>query len=150
MNKTISICTLIATVVVVITCAIGAPGILSDQNSFLKRFVGVDLLNVLGVILAITVAASGQLHLEFNKIEERFKERGLTKTRQSVRSDTFLLIWLFLAAICVVVVKPLVGASTLWAESLFNGAALLILIWNVLLLVSFTRVTFAIPPHLDS
>ena len=148
MNKTASICVLTVFAGVVLVAAIAAPNVLSDDNGFLRSFVGAEFLSILGVILAITLASSGQLHLAFNQIEERLKQEGLAKTRAAVRTDTYALIVLFLLAIAVVVVKSLL-AFTLWAQTLFNGAALLILVWNVLLLISLTRTIFAIPPMID-
>jgi hypothetical protein len=147
MNKTICFVLLIVAAALVLACAICAPGVLSDQNTFFVTFIGPDLLEILGVILAITLASSAQLHLEFNKIEERFKMRGLTKTRASVRQDTYALIFLFVIGIAIVVCKPLLAAAD-WSQTIFNGLALLVLLANVLLLVSLTRTTFSISPHI--
>jgi uncharacterized membrane protein len=107
---------------------------------------GPELLEVLGVILAITLASSAQLHLEFNKIEERFKMRGLSKTRASVRQDTYGLIILFTVGIAVVTFKPLLAGAA-WSQTIFNGLEILLLLANVLLLVSLTRTTFSISAH---
>jgi uncharacterized membrane protein len=85
--------------------------------------------------------------LEFNKIEERYKSRGLTKTRASVRQDTFALIILFVIGLALVVFKSLLGTQA-WSQTIFNGFSLLVVVANVLLLVDLTRTTFAIPPHI--
>ncbi len=148
MSKTIYFVLLIVVAALVLACAICAPDVLGDSNSFLKDFIGPEFLGILGVILAITLASSAQLHLEFNKIEERYKTRGLTKTRASVRQDTFALIYLFVIGIAIVVFKPLVATAG-WSQTLLNGFALWVLLANVLLLVSLTRTTFAISPHID-
>ena len=145
MSKTVSFVILIVLVGLVLACAVSAPEILSDKNSFMKNFVGPEFLGVLGVILAITLASSAQLHLEFNKIEERFKAHGLTKTRASVRQDTYALIVLFAFGIALAVFKSLL-ASEAWAQTIFNGFAIIVVVANVLLLLDLTRTTFAIPP----
>lgn len=55
------------------------PAWLSDRNDFLRDLSSRDILPVLGVILVITLASAAQLHLEFNKIEERAKKRNAQK-----------------------------------------------------------------------
>jgi hypothetical protein len=149
MSKTVAIVLIIVLAGLVLACAICAPNVLSDKNTFLVAFVGPEFLGVLGVILAITLASSAQLHLEFNKIEEHYKSRGgLSKTRKSVRDDTYALIVLFLIGIALVVFKSLI-ANSAWSQTIINGAVILVLVANVLLLVSLTRTTFKIPPHID-
>jgi hypothetical protein len=148
MKQATYICILVVFAGVVLVSTIAAPTILSDGNKFLLEFVGPEFLGILGVILAITLASSGQLHLAFNQIEERFKTHGLTRTRASVRSDTYALIALFLVAVVVVIAKSALADSA-WSQSLFNGTALLILLWNTLLLLSLTRTVFKIPAVFD-
>lgn len=145
MKQTTYICILVVTAGVILVCIIVSPTLLSDANSFLKEFVGSNFLELLGVILAITLASSAQLHLAFNQIEERFNKRGMTASRASVRSDTYALIILFLLGVVVVFTKAAV-ATAKWSQALFNGAALYILLWTVLLLISLTRTVFALPP----
>lgn len=124
------------------------PDILSDHNAFLLGFVNHELLAVLGVILAITLASTAQLHLTFNQIEESYRNKGgLSRSRRRVHSAAYCLISLFLVAVLIVVVKPLLGITD-WSQALFNGAALLILIWNILILISITQTTFWIEPHI--
>ena len=148
MNKTISVCALVVFAGVIAAVCAGTPDLLADSNPFLKDFVGSQFLGILGVILAITLASSAQLHLAFNQIEEKFRAEGLTKTRASVRGDTYALIFLFLIAIVLVVAKAALAVAP-WSQSAFNGAALLVLLWNALLLASLTRTVFKIPPIFD-
>lgn len=143
MSKSISYCILIVAAGVVIALAAAAPSVLSDQNTFLKDFAGKGLLDVLGVILAITLASAGNLHLSLNQIEERHNRHGFERTRRSIRMAASFLIGLFLIAVMLMVTKAQLGQSP-WSQSLFNGFALIILLWNVLLLVSLTQVAFAI------
>jgi hypothetical protein len=147
MKASVYICILVVFGGVVIVSTIATPALLSDTNIFLASFIGSEFLGVLGVILAITLASSAQLHLAFNQIEEHYKASGgLAPTRASVRSDTYALIVLFLIAVVLVIAKAALATALPWAQSLFNGAALLVLLWNVLLLLSLTRTVFAIPP----
>jgi hypothetical protein len=147
MSKSVAYCTLIVTFALVIALSACAPSVLSDSNTFLKSFADEGLLDVLGVILAITVASAGQLHLTLNQAEERHGKIIFTRTRSGVRTATYMLIALFLVAVLLVVTKPMLSAAP-WAQSLFNGSALFIVVWNVLLLLSLTQGIFGIKADL--
>ncbi len=147
MTRTIAICALICAATLVVVIAACRPEWLSDTNDFLHNFVNHELLGLLGIIMTITLASAASLHLEFNKIEERFKQRGLKKTRHGVTQDAFCLIGLFFISVLIVVIKPIVGHGEV-AEAVFNGAALVILLWNILILVEITQLAFAIQPDI--
>jgi hypothetical protein len=97
MTKTVSYCILIVLSGVIAAISSSSPSVLSDKNEFLSRFVGSDLLNTLGVILAITLASAAQLHLAFNAIEERAEKTVFKKSRDGLRQAASWLIGLFLA-----------------------------------------------------
>lgn len=147
MTRNIAISSLIAALAVVLVCAIYNPSYLSDQNTFMHHFVNHELLALLGIIMTITLASAASLHLEFNKIEERYQRRGLTKTRRGVVQGAYALIALFLLAVALVVFKPLFPHSES-AEALINGVAVIVLIFNVLILLEMTQLAFAIQPHI--
>jgi hypothetical protein len=149
MSKTVPYCILIAMVTVIIALSAATPTVLADSNTFLQKFVDEGLLDVLGVILAITVASAGQLHLSLNQAEERHGKIIFTRTRNGVRQATYMLIALFIAAVVLVVIKPMLAAAP-WAQSLFNGFALFIVLWNVLLLLSLTQGIFGIKADIHS
>jgi len=130
-----------------IAVAAARPDWISDQNSFLKGFIGQEILNLLGVILAITLASIANIHLEFNKIEERYKKRGLTKSRANLRLSSSFLIGLFVAALVLVTAKPLVINGPV-SEGLVNMACMLVLIWHILILLDLTKLVFYIEPDL--
>lgn len=148
MTRSISYCALIAALTVAIVCTIVRPDLLADKNEFLHHFVNQELLALLGIIMTITLASAANLHLEFNKIEERYKHRGLTKTRQHVRQGAYCLIWLFCISSMLVVLKPILAETPAW-QSAFNGIALVILLWTVLILIELTQLAFAIQPHIE-
>lgn len=147
MTKNISICALLCAITAVVIIAACAPQWLSDRNGFLKHFVNHELLALLGIIMTITLASAANLHLVFNGIEERFKKPGgLTKTRQGVTQGAYCLIGLFVLSVFTVLAKPaVVGNQVL--EAAFNGAAMIFLLWNVLILVEITQLAFAIEPN---
>jgi hypothetical protein len=147
MSKSVAYCTLIVTFALIVALSACAPNVLSDSNAFLKSFADEGLLDVLGVILAITVASAGQLHLTLNQAEERRGKIIFNRTRSGVKSATYMLIALFIGAIVLVVAKPALSAAP-WAQSLFNGMALFIVVWNALLLLALTQGIFGIKTDL--
>jgi len=122
------------------------PWVLGDNNTFLKNFVNQELLNVLGVFVAITLASTANLHLEFNNIEYAVHKTFLTGTRAAVKKSAFSMIVLFALAVVVVVVKPLFNTSSEITMSFMNGLALLIILFNILVLTDLTKLVFKIEP----
>jgi hypothetical protein len=55
---------------------------------------------------------------------------------------------LFLFAVVIVVLKPLLPHSEA-AEAVVNGLALIILLFNVLILPDLTQLAFSIKPEID-
>jgi hypothetical protein len=145
MNRTIAYCSLLVVGAFLATVSACRPVLMSDDNEFLKELVGANLLLVSGVILTITLASAGQIHLSLNEIESRHGEAFLHKTRAGVHSSAYCLIALFLAAVVTVTCKHYFDVPP-W-EAFFNSAALFILFWMVLIMTSLTRLIFAIKPH---
>jgi hypothetical protein len=144
-NKIIAICIYIVAFGVYIVLSISDPWVLGDKNEFLKNFVNHELLNVLGVIMAITLASAANLHLEFNKIEDVAQKTILTRARAAVRKSAFSMIVLFTFAVVIVTVKPLLPPSDVMM-SFANGATLLIVLFNILVLTDLTKLVFTIEP----
>lgn len=146
MTRTIAYCTLLVSLGVVLSVSAAAPYALSDANTFLKGFVTHEFLGVLFVLVSITLASISQLHLTFNRMEREAGRRFLIRTRRGVHQAAYFLIALLVAGIVIVVAKPMVALAP-WSEALLNGFALIILLWNILLLVSITQAVFAIGPE---
>lgn len=144
MSKSVSYCILIVLAGLLAGISASSPQILSDNNNFMKNFVNHEFLNLVGLIMAITLAAAGQVHLALNSIEEKHnKENIFIKTRQNIKSASYALILLFVFSIFIVVVKPIIGTEE-WSQSVFNGLSLIVLVWNSLILISITSLTFSI------
>jgi hypothetical protein len=148
MTKSISWCILISVAAVLTMCAVAKPDLLSDKKGFLHHFVNHELLAVLGIIMTITLASAASLHLEFNKIEEQHNKRGLVETRRGVKQGAYFLIILFVVSVVLVVVKPLAQGHEMM-EAILNGAAIYILLWNVLVLLELTQLAFSIQPNFE-
>jgi len=143
MTSSVAYCLLISAATAVVVLSATSPSILGDSNEFLKGFVNHELLNILGVIIAITIASTAQIHLNFNQLEEKYQKRGFQRARAGVQRAAYVLVWLFVLGVLVVVSKPLMAREE-WVQSIFNGSALIILLWNLLILVSLTQGVFAI------
>jgi hypothetical protein len=143
-SKAITWPTLIGLLVVLLVISIDSPHILSDSgNAFLKGFVNQELLALLGVIVAITLTTTGNLHFELNKLQD-LTGHPFTKTRQSVRWSAYSLILLFIGGAALVIVKPLVGAGDT-ATAVCNSLAIVIILFNALVLTDLTVTTFKLP-----
>ena len=95
--------------------------------------------------MAITLASTANLHLELNRIENAAKKAILTRTRAAVSCSAFSMIAGFVLAVVVVVIKPHLPQSQI-AMSFVNGAALLIILFNILVLIDLTQLAFSIKP----
>lgn len=147
MNRALSYTILFVSAVGLTVISVVKPSYLSDQNGFLKNFVNENILNVLGVILAITLASVANIHLAFNRIEERFTRPGaLIKSRANLKKSAYWLIGIFVAGCIIITVKPLAAVTDV-GEAMFNSAALLMLIWHVLILISLMELVFQIGPE---
>ena len=127
-----------------------APGILSDENQFLRGFVNHEYVNILGVIVAITTASASSIHLELRRLEAEYKfPNGFEKTRKEVRRAAITLVMLFCAGFLLALLKPYFSGD-LCGQIVFNAVAIFIFFWNILILLALLRLAFKVGPiHLD-
>lgn len=130
------------------TVIISVPDWISDSNSFLKSFVGEQLLSALGVILAINLASLAQLHLSLNKMEERRGTKFLEGARAEIRSSARWMIGLFVAALVIAILKPLIGTAPR-ALAAANGAAMFILGFYILVMADIVDAIFDLEPDIE-
>lgn len=148
MNRCTGYTILFVTMVALIIISIVEPKYLSDKNEFLKNFVNHEFLNILGVILAITLASVANIHLAFNRIEEKYRKKGaLVKSRGNLKKATYWLIALFIVGGIVVIIKPVATSSDV-SVAIFNSISLVILLWHVLILIVLTELVFCIEPEI--
>lgn len=143
----VRILTILALIILIIGIGVISwcdPFWLSDKNAFLKEFMNHELLAVLGVIVTITLASAANLHLEFNRLEDAFGE-SFPEARSATKNYAYLLIALFVIALALVVLKPIV-AHGLHLQAAFNGAGIVIIALNVLALLDLTIAVFEISP----
>lgn len=132
---------------ILISLVICRPTWIGDENGFMKEFVNHEFLNVLGVILAITLASLAQAHLSLNKIEERHGKAVLDRTRSEVKEAASYLIWLFIAGFAVVFAKPLPEGALV--GPIFNAASIFILGFYLMVLYDVTIAVFSIRADVD-
>jgi len=147
MSKTVGYCLLATMGAFLLALTLLRPSLLSDENCFLKDFVNQNILGVLGVILTITLASTAQIHLALNEVESKRGRPFLHKTRAGVRSAAYWLIWQFLMAVVVVLLKPYFHSPE--GQSFFNCTALFILFWMILIMASLTHFVFALKPNFE-
>jgi len=129
---------------VLLTVSACAPYLLSDRgNAFLAGFVNQELLSLLGVVVTITLASAGNLHLELNKMQDRTK-LPFTRTRSAVKLSAYSLIAIFAVAGTLVVVKPMLGPD-MRATAACNAIAIVLIVFSLFVLIDLTRTIFAIP-----
>ena len=146
MNRTIAVCTLIAWVALWVALTAAAPWTISDKNAFLAGFVNQEFLSFMGVVVTITLASAANLYIELNKLEEKVSGPVFRQTKQHVRDSAYALIGTLVAALVIVVLKPLVNCGAT-AQALCNGAALTIIIVSVMILIDLTQAAFALDPY---
>ncbi|MFC3785083.1 hypothetical protein GGR90_003574 [Sphingopyxis italica] len=130
-------CGLIGLATLVIALTVVHPHVLA-ANEFLHAFVSHEMLALLIVILTITLASIGNIHLTLSRIVRRFKshadgELAAAPARQELDSNAWSLFWAFVACVVVLLIKG--GFPTdVYIVSLMNGFALIILAFNMAVL----------------
>lgn len=66
------------------------PALLS-QNQFLVDFINHNFVSVLTVIVTVTLVSITQVHLEYTRIERRFRAKVFDIPRRSLNVGTFIL-----------------------------------------------------------
>lgn len=122
------------------------PDILSDDNVFLKEFISINLLNLLGLIFTITTGFAASMHLELRKMENQYKSPGAFRnTMGEIKRGSFALIFLFAFSIVLVVVKPM-SEGYITIQSLMNSVGLIVMLLYVLVLIALMDLSFKIGP----
>jgi len=143
-NRTIAWTALLGLLTVLLTVSACAPYRLSDEgNAFLAGFVNQELLSLLGVIVTITLASAGNLHLELNKLQDR-TAKPFERTRRAIKLSTYSLILIFALAGALVVVKPMF-ADDVHATAACNSIAIVLVVFSLFVMADLTRTVLAIP-----
>lgn len=137
---------MIAAATIVCALTIAAPSVLA-ANTFLNGFVTHEILALLAVVLTITLASVANVHLTITRIirskfaDENKGRLAAAPARSEINSNAWALFWAFLVCVAVLVLK---GAypTEVYLVSLMNGLALLVLLFNLLVLHDIYQTVF--------
>lgn len=130
---------------VLIMISILRPEIL-NQNGLLKEFVTRDVLNIMGVIMAIAIPSVTTIHIWFNELEERHNRRVFGAARREINQDAYLLIILFFMQFVLFITRYYFEFSDI-AVALFNSGAVLIFIASIITLIDVLNVVRSLTPN---
>lgn len=144
MNKYFTVSVIVA-IGLVIAFTVCAPELLAT-NKILIGFVNEEILNILAVMATVTIASAANIHLAFNRLEERAKKTGVfDKARKEINESALVLVWLFIATVVFLIVKAF--SDELRWTSFWNGACMIVLLVNVFVLIDITSAVFRITPY---
>ena len=120
------------------------PGIFSDKkNTFLRDFLDVDLLAVLGFVASVSIASASSIMIHLNQLSD-VTEVEFVRTRRSLRNSALTMVIAFVIALGVVVGKPVLPQNSVYTTSA-NFLALLTLLVSTSVLWDLTMTVFKIP-----
>lgn len=143
MNPIISKVILVVSVGVSVCLVAYRPEWVGDQNEFLREFINHEFLNILGLILAITLASLSQLHLSLGKLVGSLGQEGLSEIRSEIRSSAVWLILGFILGLVAVALKPLIVFGEAGGATV-NAFCMFILLFYILILTDITLSVFDI------
>jgi hypothetical protein len=139
----IAVFVLIAAVVIVVTATIVDPAMIDDRNPFLATFVPNELLNVLGVVLAIFLPSAAGLYLKLSELGRGDESNPFSSTKTQIWSSVIIIILLFISTVVILIIKGLGPGEGRWG-AFFNGLALVLLLAHILVLFDITRAVFVV------
>jgi hypothetical protein len=131
---------LIGSLIAVVAITHFEPSWLGDENEFMRQFVDEQMLNILGVIIAIFLPSAATLYLRLAEIQ---RDRGvdLAKYRAAIRWNCGIVVGLFAATVVLLIFKGSVS-DVKELTSAANGLTLVVLLANLLVLVDLTIAMF--------
>ena len=76
-----------------------------SENAFLDQFVNHEFINLMAVIVTVSLVSVVQLHMEYTRIERKFKQRAFEKSRRTVNANGVILIALFVFSFIISFIK---------------------------------------------
>jgi hypothetical protein len=140
--RVLPIITLIVFAALFVGLAVCSPSTLA-QNKFLDEFVNHEYINVLAVIVTVSLVSVTQIHLEYSRIERRFKTRVFQDARRTVNLGALLLTSMLVLAFVISFVRAEVSEDLLML-SIVHGAALLTVLTSVFIMYDLVRVVYVL------
>ena len=134
----------IALTAVFICFAISAPDVL-PSNDFLEKFLGPDILNIMAVIMTIAIASIATIHIWFNELENKHGKKVFGHARNEINQDASSLIGFFILETVVLFLRSFFQNCNVFL-TLFDGAALMLLLFSVFCLMDIMEVIKSLTP----
>lgn len=119
------------------TISIVRPEFLSG-NDFLKEFVNHEYINVLSVMVTVSLVSIVQIHLEYMRIERRYKGKFFAIARRGVTLSGLILVAMLLFAFPLSFAKAHM-AEDATATSIIYTLALLTIAESILIMYGLIR-----------
>jgi len=116
-------------------------------NTFLSAFVTHEILGLLIVVLTITLASVANVHLTITRIiRDKFPveaegRAAAAPARREINSNAWSLFWAFGVCVILLLVKGS-NPGQIYVLSLANGLALLVLLFNGLVMYDIYQTIF--------
>ena len=113
------------------------------ENKFLLEYVNHEYINSLIVIVTVSFVSVTQIHLEYSRIERRFKTQVFSKARREVNAGAAILITLLFLSLPLVIVKSEYITNT-FVQSTAHSLALLALVVSFLIMYDFIKTVYVL------
>lgn len=120
-----------------ITISVVKPEFLSG-NAFLKEFVNHEYINVLAVMVTVSLVSIVQIHLEYTRIERRFKTKVFAVARRGVTQSGLILVAMLLFAFPLSFAKAHLASDPM-ATSIIYTLALLSVVESIFIMYGLVR-----------
>ncbi|MFK8034356.1 MAG: hypothetical protein AB8B94_09455 [Hyphomicrobiales bacterium] len=116
------------------------------KNSFLNSIASHEILGILIVILTVTMASIGNIHLSLGRIRGKLAERGkdISAEISLARTELSENAWYLFGAFCIMIVALVVKGSTqiiFWVSAV-HSLVLIVLVLNLAILYDIYRSVF--------
>lgn len=118
------------------------PNVLSDKNSFLKDFMDVDIINVLGFVTSITLASASNMYIGLKRSAQ--PKNKFANTIAALKKSCIALVCILIFSFFLVVSKPLLG-TTEQVQAIINSLGIILVILTMWILLDLTRAIFRMP-----
>ena len=97
------------------------------KNKFLLDFVTHEYVNVLAVLVTVSMVSVVQIHLEYTRIERRFKMRVFNEARKAVNLSAVVLVTILAASFLLSFLRAEVADNDFWTSIIHIAALMTIL-----------------------
>jgi len=116
-----------------------------SENVFLDQFVNHEFINLMAVVVTVSLVSVVQLHMEYTRIERKFKQRAFSKSRRTVNTNGVILIALFVFSFVISFIKGMPEVEeSLEIQSIVHVAALAAILECVWIMYELIRTAYTI------